>query len=99
MIAMPTSKCHHAGIVLKSRQYTIRNVPSSVDRALRRQAAHRRVSLNAVLLSALESAAGVGPQPREHHDLDEFFGTWRGDSKVDRALADARTVDPADWDD
>jgi hypothetical protein len=84
---------------MKSRQYTIRNVPSSVDRALRRRAAHQRVSLNAVLLSALESAAGVGPQPHEHHDLDEFFGTWRRDSKVDLALADARTVDPADWDD
>ncbi len=82
----------------KAAQYTIRNVPMSVDRALRRKAAEHKVSLNAVVLRALEAEAGVGPTPREHHDLDSFFGTWIADRKVDRALAEQRRVDPADWD-
>jgi len=83
----------------KAAQYTIRNVPMSVDRALRRKAAERKVSLNAVVLRALEAEAGVAPTPRAHHDLDSFFGTWIADPKVDRALKDQRRVDPADWDD
>ena len=83
----------------KAAQYTIRNVPTSVDRALRRKAAERKVSLNAVVLRALEAEAGLSPTPREHHDLDNFFGTWIADPKVDRALAEQRRVDPADWDD
>lgn len=84
---------------MKAVQYTIRNVSPSVDRALRRKAAQRQVSLNKLLLKALEAEAGVGPAPREHHDLDEFFGSWRKDSKVNRALTDVRKVDLADWDD
>lgn len=82
---------------MKSAQYTIRNVPRSVDQALRRKAAQRKVSLNRFLLSALEAEAGLGPSPRVHHDLDEFFGSWRKDANVDRALAEVRKVDPADW--
>lgn len=83
---------------MKAKQYTVRNVPMSVDKALRRKAAERDISLNALLLHALEVAAGVGPQPREQHDLDEFFGTWLQDSSVDRALVDVRRIDAADWD-
>ena len=54
-------------------------------------------SLNAVLLQALEAAAGVGPMPAEQHDLDRYGGTWVDDPKVDRALAEQRRVDPRDW--
>jgi len=81
----------------KATQYTVRNVPRSVDRALREKAAAKGVSLNAVLLRALESEAGVeGPQ-RLHHDLDSFFGSWVADQRVDRALSEMRKVDPRDW--
>ena len=82
---------------LKAKQYTIRNVPLSVDRALRRKAALGKTSLNKLVLAALESAAGTSPIPREFHDLDKFFGTWVSDTKVDHALADVRQVDPLDW--
>lgn len=81
----------------KALQYSVRNVPPSVDRALRRKAAARGVSLNAVLLGALESAAGVGAPPKLNHDLDGFFGTWVADPRVDRALSGLRKVDPKDW--
>jgi hypothetical protein len=81
----------------KATQYTIRNVPPAIDRALRRKAAALRQSLNAVLLRALRAEAGLGETPREHHDLDHYAGTWVADPKVDRALAEQRKIDPRDW--
>jgi hypothetical protein len=83
----------------KARQYTIRNVPASVDRALRRKAAERKTSLNAVLLRALEAEAGVAAEPQEQHDLDAFFGSWIADAEVDKALAEQRHVARGDWED
>ncbi len=84
---------------MKARQYTIRNVPPSVDRALRRKAAERRLSLNTLVLRALEAEAGGSAEPRLQHDLDEFFGSWIRDPKVDRALAEGRRLDQRDWED
>jgi hypothetical protein len=81
----------------KAKQYTIRNVPSSIDRALKRKALERRISLNSLVLRALEAEAGLAPEPPRYHDLDGFFGSWIKDPKVDRALAEQRQVDPADW--
>ena len=83
----------------KAKQYTIRNVPTSIDRALRRKAAERRVSLNTLVLRVLEAEAGGLGEPRLNHDLDAFFGSWVADPKVDRALAEERRVDPREWDD
>jgi hypothetical protein len=82
----------------QARQYTIRNVPASVDRALRRKATERRMSLNSLLLHALESEAGVAGVLPEHHDLDVFFGSWIADVKIDRALAEQRKIQPGEWD-
>lgn len=83
---------------MKARtQYTIRNVPRAVDRALRSRAAERGLSLNAVLLEVLTSAAGVGKEPRVHDDLDHLIGSWVHDPETDRALDTQRTVDLRDW--
>lgn len=81
----------------KATQYTIRSVPARVDRALRRKAQARGVSLNRLALEALEAEAGVGPTPRASTDLDRFIGSWVKDAAVDRALAAQRRVDPRDW--
>ena len=79
---MQADECHHAGMKVKATQYTIRNVPPFVDRALRRRAVAAKVSLNTLLLRALEAEAGV-TQVRDQHDLDSFFGRcgvfWRPD--------------------
>ena len=82
---------------MKATQYTIRNVPPAVDRALRRKALALKQSLNKLLLRALEAEAGVGETARTHHALDRYAGSWIDDSKVDRALAKQRKVDPRDW--
>jgi hypothetical protein len=85
-------------MVMKARQYTIRNVPPSVDRELRKKAAEKKTSLNTLLLTALQKEAGIGSEPQKHHDLDHLIGSWIADPAVDRALSEQRKVDPKDWD-
>jgi hypothetical protein len=78
-------------------QYTIRGVPRSVDRALRKIANKRNKSLNAVLIEAVSAAAGVELEAPVNHDLDGFIHTWIPDRKTDAALAQQRKLDPKDW--
>lgn len=80
-----------------STQYTIRNVPPSVDRTLRKRAQAQGRSLNDVLLEALSAAASVAKEPRTYADLDHLIGTWVHDPETERALAEQRTVDARDW--
>lgn len=81
----------------EATQYTIRNVPSVVDRALRRRAARQAKSLNEVAVEALALGAGVEREANEHHDVDFLFESWVEDPAVDRALADQRAVDKDLW--
>jgi hypothetical protein len=78
-------------------QYTIRNVPPVVDRALRRRADRLAKSLNEVAIEALARGAGVEREAREHHDVDFLFGSWVEDHMVDRALAEQRVIDENLW--
>jgi plasmid stability protein len=77
------------------RQYTIRNVPAAVDRALRQRAARSHRSLNDVALEALAQAAQVSVPGTA--DLEAFFGSWVEDPEVDEALAEQRKVDEDLW--
>ena len=79
------------------RQYTIRRVPRSVDRALRRIARERGQSLNTVLVDIVTRAAGVDAEPRQFTDLDHLIGSWVSDPATEEALAEQRLVDPRDW--
>jgi hypothetical protein len=78
-------------------QYTIRNIPKQVDKALRRRAKEERKSLNEVALEALSRSAGTAEQPVQHHDLDFLIGTWVEDPAFDKAVAEHDRVDPKDW--
>lgn len=80
-----------------STQYTIRQVPPAVDRALRLRALALKRSLNKVAADALAVGAGVAGHPTRHHDLDFFFGSWIPDRSVDRALAAQRKIDDELW--
>ena len=81
----------------KSHQYTIRNVPPRVHRALRKKAEERGVSLNTLVVQALEAEVGERGELRVHDDLDDLFGSWVHDAAVDKALAEQRKLDPRDW--
>lgn len=97
VLTVPAWIRKHVGMVAKAHQYTIRNVPPRVHRALRKKAAERGVSLNTLLVQTLEAEAGERGEPRAHDDLDDLFGTWVHDKAVDKALAEQRKVDPRDW--
>jgi len=78
------------------RQYTIRDVPVEVDRALRKEAKESGKSLNDTAVEALRRATGIDA-PQRYHDLDFLIGTWVEDPEFDQALADQRKIDPELW--
>ena len=78
-------------------QYTIRNIPKPLDRALRRLAREQGKSLNEVTLTALLRAMGIEDGDRNVRDLADIAGTWREDPATDAALQDQRRIDPELW--
>jgi plasmid stability protein len=78
-------------------QYTIRNVPDSLDEALRRVARERGKSLNEVAIEALARGAGITQDRGRQRDLSDIVGTWREDPAFDSALAAQDTVDEEIW--
>ncbi len=79
-------------------QYTVRDVPSHIDAALRRKAREERKSLNQLLRDALSKEAGSDASALAlHHDLDHLAGRWDEDPEFDRAIAAQDQVDEAMW--
>ncbi|MBI2894432.1 MAG: hypothetical protein HYY06_12850 [Deltaproteobacteria bacterium] len=78
-------------------QYTLRNVPRAVDRALRRRAKLEGRSLNEVAIEALAQATGVLGEPVKQRTLADLAGTWQDDPLCDQALADQDRVDEEMW--
>jgi plasmid stability protein len=81
----------------KCMQYTIRNIPNSLDATLRRRAHDQRKSLNEVAIEALARGAGVSGEPSQQRDLRDIAGTWRKDRAFDRAVASQDTIDKELW--
>ena len=78
-------------------QYTIRNVPNTLDEALRRAARERGKSLNEIAIEALARGAGIARERVRHRDLTGIVGTWREDRAFDSALAAQDTIDEEMW--
>ncbi len=78
-------------------QYTIRNIPPSIDRELRDRAHKRRESLNKTVVETLMRGLGIGQEEPAFADLDDLIGTWIPDEEFDRAVADQDTVDEDQW--
>jgi len=78
-------------------QYTLRNIPPGIDRALRRKAEEERKSLNQVAIEALQKALGLESQPVQYRDLGDVVGTWADDPEFDAALEDQRKIDLELW--
>jgi plasmid stability protein len=86
------------GAATKTLQYTVRNIPEHVDRALRRKAGEGGKSLNEVLRDALIRAAGVAePANPRYTDLDALAGTWVDDPGFDEAVKAQDQVDASLW--
>ena len=82
---------------MKSIQYTLRDVPASVDRELRSRATRERQSLNSVALHLLTVGLGLSGEPPRSHDLDSVAGSWVEDPALDAALKSMDKVDKDLW--
>ena len=78
-------------------QYTIRNVPETVDSALRKAAQTQGKSLNEIAIEALARGAGLTGEALRQRDLSDLAGTWREDPAFERALAAQDTIDEELW--
>jgi hypothetical protein len=80
-----------------ARQYTIRNIPDSVDRLLRRRAKELGLSFNRVALEAL--AAGAGEPLQRRRDLSGIAGSLsaRDARRIEQEIERQRRVDADLW--
>lgn len=74
-------------------QFTIRNVPPSIDTALRHRARVRSRSLNAVLLDALEAEAGLAGVKRRRRSLEGIAGSGALEPAVTLAIREQHRID------
>ena len=77
-------------------QYTIRGIPPEIDKALRRKAHARKVSLNQLLVDELANAAGDAT-PKKYRSLDALKGMWVHDPEFDKIMAVQRKIDWKMW--
>jgi len=82
---------------MRLRQYTVRNIPPQVDRALRRKARESGKSLNAVILEELAKATDQLHAGTTYDDLDELVGSWQEDKDFDQAMGAFEAVDESLW--
>lgn len=75
-------------------QYTVRGIPHEVDRALRRKAAQRKVSLNRIIVEEL-TAGTTGARKRA--DFRDVAGQWTPDPAFDDIIAAQRQIDVEKW--
>jgi len=75
-------------------QYTVRGIPQEVDRALRRKAAQRKLSLNQIIVEEL-TAGTTGARKRA--DFHDVAGQWTADPAFDEIIATQRQIDPYKW--
>jgi len=78
---------------------TIRNVDPRLARALERETARRRTSLNETVLDLLRRALGVDPATRRSNGLRALAGKWSGRelADFDARVAMFEAVDPELW--
>jgi plasmid stability protein len=78
-------------------QYTLRNIPKSVDKALRAKAKADGKSLNEAALEVMKSGLGVSDEPGKKRDLSDLTGTMsKEDARaIERAVARMDAADLA----
>ena len=80
---------------------TLRNLPSDLDKAIRKRARGKRVSVNKAVIGLLEEHLTQDKMKRAelYHDLDDLCGSWTVDAAdaFDLALAKQRAIDQDVW--
>jgi hypothetical protein len=77
-------------------QYTIRNIPPEIDKAIKAQAKRLGKSVNQIALEALAQSVD---QPVRRRNLRGMPGAWSKDeaAEFDKTLAGIRTIDDELW--
>lgn len=78
-------------------QYTLRNIPPSVDSLLRRRAREEGKSMNEAAIDALVRGLGLAGTPAKRRDVSDIAGSWHADKATDDALDEQRSVDRDLW--
>jgi hypothetical protein len=78
-------------------QYTLREIPPTLDSELRQRAKAEGKSLNTVAIEALIRGTGLGDSPVRLRDLSDIVGTWHEDPEFDQAISDQDRVDEEMW--
>lgn len=78
-------------------QYTIRNIPKTLDAMLRDRARKEGKSLNRVVVEAMARAMGISSEPVRHRDLSHLARTWVEDPEFDRAIEHQNRIDEDLW--
>ncbi len=80
---------------------TLRNLPSDLDKAIRKRARGKRVSVNKAVIGLLEEHLTQDKMKRAelYHDLDDLCGSWTeaAADAFDLALAKQRAIDQDVW--
>jgi hypothetical protein len=78
---------------------TLRNLPAELEKAIRKQALGKRLSVNKTVIGLLEEHLTPGELKRSerHHELDHLCGSWtEADAEAfDRALDKQWKIDQA----
>jgi plasmid stability protein len=78
-------------------QYTIRNLPAVLDKAIRKRAKEEGKSLNTVAVEALMEAFGLHGSAPSYRDVGDLAESWVEDAAVDEALEEQRRIDDEMW--
>jgi len=82
---------------------TLRNLPSEIEKIVRKEADRQRTSINKAVISLLERKSETHKKKKlglqEYDDLDSLAGSWskKEAAEFDKALAAQRTIDPELW--
>jgi hypothetical protein len=80
-----------------SVQYTLRQVPLAVDRALRRKSRREGKSLNSAALEILSAGLRLTDEPLHYEDLSFVAGSWVEDPDFDASIQAQDRVDAGLW--
>ncbi len=78
-------------------QYTLRDIPGELDKALREGSRRVHKSLNQFVIETLMKGARVDGTKVRYSDLDNFFGKFVEDPQFDEALKSQRQIDEDMW--
>jgi plasmid stability protein len=78
-------------------QYTIRDIPEDVDKALRAKAKAEGKSLNQTAVEVITGALGIRQTKRKYRDLSDLVGSMIRDPEFDRVMEEQDKIDPELW--